>query len=269
MTRRRSVLIRLIPASVAAVVLGLGAHALAGRAATGVPLLPDLEQEPPGNLVVSQVGTPRHRVYWLGFRSAVRNVGDGPLRISGHRFDRGTARMVADQLIERRGGPEEVVRGVGHLRYVVSPDHRHWHYLHFERYDLRRPGGRVALVRDHKTGFCLGDRYAVPDRVLPDAAPAPRFTSDCGLGEPALLGVDEGISVGYGDAYAADLEGQYLTLSGLPDGRYDLVHRVNVDRRIRELDHGNDAASTRIDLRWRQGVPHVTVLRTCRDRITC
>jgi Lysyl oxidase len=269
MTRRRGVLIRLLPATAAAVALGLGAHALAGHAATGVPLLPDLEQEPPGNLVVSRVGSARHHVYWLGFRSAVRNVGRGPLRISGHRFDRGTVRMVADQLIESQGAPEQVVRAVGHLRYVVAPDHRHWHLLHFERYELRRPGSRRALVRDHKTGFCLGDRYAVPDRVLPARAPAPRFTSDCGLGEPALLGVDEGISVGYGDAYAADLEGQYLTLTGLPDGRYDLLHRVNVDRRIRELDYGNDAASTLIDLRWRDGVPHVTVLRTCPDRAAC
>ena len=35
-----------------------------------------------------------------------------------------------------------------------------------------RPGGGPC-VRDRKTGFCLGDRYAVTDRALPARAPAP------------------------------------------------------------------------------------------------
>ena len=57
--------------------------------------------------------------------------------------------------------------GVGKVRYVVSPDHRHWHLLGFDHYALRRPGSRAPVVRDRKTGFCLGDRYAVPGLRLP------------------------------------------------------------------------------------------------------
>ncbi len=108
---------------------------------TGVPLLPDLDQETPADLVVSLAGERRNPKYVLGFRSAVRNIGDGPLIISGHRHDRGIDTMVADQAITMRGGPEQVARGVGRLRYVISPDHRHWHLLGFERYELRTPGG--------------------------------------------------------------------------------------------------------------------------------
>ena len=124
------------------------------------------------------------------------------------------------------------MRGVGRLRYTRSPDHEHWHLLHFDRYELRRPGGDRALVRDRKTGFCLGDRYGVDDPALAAKPPEAVYRSRCGLERPGLWGVREGISVGYGDDYDANLEGQYLRLSGLRAGRYLLVHRANADRRL-------------------------------------
>jgi hypothetical protein len=258
-------LVRLLPALLATVALALGAHALSSQAAVGPPLFPDLDQEAPSKLVVTRADDG----YVLGFRSAVRNVGDGPLIVSGHRHDRGIDTMVADQEIVHSGGPNAVVRRVGRLRYVVSPDHRHWHLLGFERYELRRPGAKAPLVRDRKTGFCLGDRYAVTDRRLPARAPVRRYTSRCGLGEPRRLGISEGISVGFGDDYSANLEGQYLPLTGVPAGRYELVHRVNADRRLRESDYGNDAASLLLSLRWRSGVPRIAVLASCPDSADC
>ena len=97
---------------------------------------------------------------------------------------------------------------MGRLRYVVSRDHRHWHLLAFDRYELRRARDRAALVRDSKTGFCLGDRSAMLGRRLPAAPPRPAYTSRCGLGAPGLLATREGISVGYGNDYPAHLEGQ-------------------------------------------------------------
>ena len=97
----------------------------------------------------------------------------------------------------------------------------------------------------------------------------PVYTSRCGLGEPQLLGVQEGISVGYGDDYKANLEGQYLRLTGLPAGRYVLVHQVNADRRLHELDYANDAASLLLELRWRHGQPMVRILRQCPNTDRC
>ena len=262
-------LIRLLPALIASLALAAAAaaHGVSSPSA-GPPLLPDLDQEAPSRLMINMAGTASKPVYQLGFRSAVRNVGDGALVISGSRPDGSVDTMVADQAIVRRGSPQQLVRGVGRLRYVVSPDHRHWHMLGFEHYELRRPDGRV-LVRDRKTGFCLGDRYEVTDRALPAKAPKKRYTSRCGLGAPGLRGISEGISVGYGDSYSPVLEGQVLRLTGLPDGRYLLVHRVNVDRRIRESSYTNNAASTLLDLRWNDGVPRVTILATCADSARC
>jgi Lysyl oxidase len=243
----------------------LAAVVWSDASAGGAQRLPDLDQETPSALTITR----RASAYVLGFDSAVRNVGDGPLIVDAHRPAPGTDTMTADQLIDRVGGPHDVVPGVGRLRYVVSPDHRHWHLLGFDRYRLRRAGVHEAAVRDRKSGFCLGDRYRITDRRLRSAPDEPRYTSRCGLAAPGLLGIQEGISVGYGDDYPANLEGQYLRLSGLPGGRYVLVHRVNGARLLSELSHRNNAASLLLQLRWRAGAPVVRILRRCPDSGRC
>src|SRR3954451_14217040 len=237
-------------------------------------LLPDLDQETPRGLQVQVVESRRGLRYLLGFRSAVRNIGDGPLIVAGSRPDRRRPGMQADQLIKTVDGGKTRIRRVGRLEYVVSPDHRHWHFQQFDRYKLRsyelRPVGSThTIVRDHKTGFCLGDRYRLPKVELPAEPAEPVYVGYCGASRPGLLHVREGISVGYGDDYAAFLEGQSLPLTRLPSGRYVLTHRVNARRELHELSYANNAASVLIALRWRQGKPHVRLLSRCPDSAKC
>jgi len=262
----RSALVRLAPAALAIAAMVPAAIAASGSQPHGARLLPDLDQEAPTGLII----TTSERGWNLGFRSAARNVGDGPLVITGHRPSHVQTTMTADQTIELTSGPREVVHGAGRLRYVRSPDHQHWHLLHFERYELRRVGAKRPAVRDRKTGFCLGDRYAVPDPpALPARAREKVYRSACGLERPGLLGVKEGISVGWGDDYAANLEGQYLPLSHLRRGRYLLVHRVNSDHRLLESSYANNAASALLRLRWRRRVPEIKILAVCADSDRC
>jgi hypothetical protein len=133
------------------------------------------------------------------------------------------------------------------------------------RYELRRaPGGR--LVRpDRKTGFCLGDRYDTRESVRIDGEPEePLWTEECGRGEPRLLEIAEGISPGYGDDYVPRLEGQYVEITGLPAGRYVLVHRANPGRTLEESDYGNNAASVLLELSRPAGeIPTIRVLARC------
>jgi hypothetical protein len=263
---------RLVP-TIGAIALCAAALAAAPGDTSGVmpdsARLPDLDQELPRDLVVTSTGPGTAREHRLGFASAVRNIGDGPLIVSGRRRWGAMPTMTADQLIESAGEPMAVVEGVGRLRYVRSRDHEHWHLLNFERYELRRAGGTAARVTDRKTGFCLGDRYRIRGRALPAEPPAPRYTSRCGLGATGRLRLVEGISVGYGDDYRANLEGQSLPLTGLAAGRYVLVHRVNVRRRLRETDYGNNAASLLLRLQWRAGAPRIRVLRRCPGTERC
>jgi lysyl oxidase len=262
------VLVRLIPALLAIGVMVPAALAIdKGPPPPGDALLPDLDQETPSGLILTRT---RAEGWRLGFRSAVRNVGDGPLIIDGRRPGPGVKRMDASQTLVHAHGPRTMIPRAGHLRYVRSPDHQHWHLLGFDRYELRRPGGG-AVVRDRKSGFCLGDRYEVTTRALPAKAPEKVYRSRCGLSRPELFGIREGISVGYGDDYDANLEGQYLPLRKLRSGRYVLVHEVNADRKLHETSYANNSAS--LLLRYRRGhrgdVPSIRILAVCPDTAAC
>ena len=186
-------LVRLISPAAAIVAMVPATIAVSGVSPEGARLLPDLDQEPPSGLILAR-GAHRWR---LGFNSAVRNIGAGPLIIDGHRQSHTERTMDAEQMIRRTAGRREVVKSVGRLRYTRSPDHEHWHLLGFDHYELRRPSGARALVRDRKSGFCLGDRYLVTDPVLPARPRESVYRSRCGLERPGLMGVREGISVGY------------------------------------------------------------------------
>jgi hypothetical protein len=146
------------------------------------------------------------------------------------------------------------------MRYDVAPSHSHWHFHPFERYELWKPGGKRALARDHKQGFCFGDRHP-----LEDARPAHFRAGDCGLFKPRLFAVREGTSVGYVDIYPAEYHGQWIDITGIRAGRYVLVHRVNPEFALRERSYVNNEASVLIQLRG----DDVRVLKRCPGSANC
>ncbi len=234
-------------------------------------LLPDLDPVAPSGLTVEAARSGPKRRWRLGFGSATENHGAGPLVVEAGRSSRSEPTMTADQVIETRAGGRIVRRGVSRLAFVRSPDHRHWHYLRFMRYELRTARGYRLVAPDRKTGFCLGDRYDARD--TPPAQPAePAFTGHCNR-DPNALKVSEGISVGYGDDYAAQLEGQYVDITALEAGRYVLVHRANAGGALRERTQANNASSLLVSLRWkgrgRSATPIVRRVATCPGSERC
>ena len=195
----------------------VAAWSLAANQGEADDLLPNLAQAVPDELSGRTGGTLEEPTFFLGFKSAAANLGDGPLVVLGSRRGIGQDEMTLRQRIERTDGSQRTVPLRATLRYVRSSDHSHWHVLGFMRYELRNADG-VRLVRDRKTGFCLGDRYRV-EQSLPGRAPSARYSDRCGKGAPRLLRIREGISVGWGDDYSPHLEGQELDLTELPGGR--------------------------------------------------
>lgn len=224
-----------------------------------VQRLPDLDQLAPYDVSLrSEEG----RTYVV-FASAISNVGEGPLVIEGRRASL-AAPMTVRQVIRLSDGSTREVRVRAELRYVRSPDHEHWHLLRFDRYELRRASDGSLVAPDRKTGFCLGDRKRL-DPAPPRTPRVPAFRTRCGLGRTSLYTIREGISVGYVDDYKPQLEGQEFEVTGLPPGRYLLVHRANADRALRESDYGNNAASALLEL----GPDSVRVLRSCPETARC
>jgi len=176
--------------------------------------------------------------------------------------------MTAVQRVRLSDGGARTYTKVGRWRYNHSVDHSHWHLLRYQRYELRTRAGKI-VVRDRKSGFCLGDRYgAAPGRVLNRIRRAV-FVGFCNRHEPESLTVDGGTSVGFSDRYHSHLDGQNLDITNVPAGDYTLVHKTNTQLLIREQRYSNNAASVAIRLTRRNRRPHVRVLRVCPDSDRC
>ncbi len=241
--------------------------------ASAAELLPDIDPQAPEGL---RVGAGEDGGFLLSFDAKFDNVGAGPLKIEGHRQG-SSGPMAADQVVYRSDGSERRNPGVGELRFAESEDHRHWHFFRFMRYELVRPADRAVVAPDRKTGFCLGDRYDTdPDVRLPreprkpGAFDVPPSGDWCGRDDPGRLRLTMGLSVGYGDNYQALLDGQSIDVTGVPEGDYHLVHRVNAE--VREGDYSNNASSVLLELRRPNGSdepPAIGVLASCADTARC
>jgi hypothetical protein len=288
---------------------------VSGPAAPAPVLLPDLRQAPVGCrggyggdpntctdwdvCMVADAASPsgpcvtsgRIGAVRLRFTSSQDNIGDGPLLLYGHRDSRANGRMAVRQAFQS-GANQTVPQSFADAQratatytyYEPAPTHEHWHLMGFERFQLRTPKGDT-LVADRKNGFCLGDRYATHDEVGhpsgTDAVALARYlrTNMCGHHDPRALDVTMGISVGRGDHYTYDVDFQWLDLTTVPSGVYDVVNTANEDRTLLEKDYTNNSSSIAISVRWPGGAtaapavitapPEVRLLRSCPGRARC
>jgi len=230
----------------------------------------------------------------LRFTTSQDNVGDGPLLLYGHRDGTGNSRMAVRQAFQS-SVDESIPRTFGgaqretatYTYYEPAPAHQHWHLMGFEHFQLRTPAGGT-LVTDRKNGFCLGDRYEVHDAAnLPgrpsrgDAAALTKYLRQnmCGHHQTSAQDVTMGISVGMGDDYRYQVDFQWLDLTTVPSGVYDVVNTVNQDRTLLERNYTNNSSSIAISVQWPGGArgapavitapPEVRLLRSCPGRDRC
>ena len=236
------------------------------------------------------------RAVRLRFTTAEDNVGAGPLLMYGRRSGASGDRMEVRQGFQAaRGAPipatfDEAERATTtSMYYEPAKAHRHWHLMNFARMQLRTPGGET-VVADRKNGFCLGDRYRTADAgSLPGAAHVPgspearlaeRLEQNrCGYRDPAATEMFEGISVGSGDDYRYEVDFQWLDLTDVASGTYDVVNTVNSDRTLVESSYDNNSSSISISVQWPGGAasrpsviteaPAVTLLRSCPGQERC
>jgi len=93
--------------------------------------------------------------------------------------------------------------------YQFSPCHGHYHLTGFSVYELRTLNGDL-VVEGHKQGFCFEDS----------------FKYDGGKTSGYYCKY-QGITSGWGDSYYKQLSGQWIDITGVPEGDY--VVRVTIN----------------------------------------
>ncbi len=112
--------------------------------------------------------------------------------------------------------------------YEYSPCHDHHHFNEYAEFGLLTADGEVA-VPGRKQAFCLLDseRYLTED---PTVRSTPRYTCEF-----------QGISRGWYDTYRSGLDCQWLDVTDIEPGEYQLSVRINPEGILEEKTLDNNA----------------------------
>ena len=207
-------------------------------AGTGHDLLPDLVSIPTktlrmatGEYLVNPVENPALSCYpeesadtdknggittrCLRFDQIVANLGAGPLELRFNPTDDAQSPPMVQRIYRSDGSSRDRFAGTGEFH----PIHAHWHFTGFGYARLLDTGAHV-VVEGRKRGFCLIDvEFAMWAQHGNDA----RTTSFPGCQVPDASGtIVEGIGRGWADNYNWFLADQYLDVTGVADGVYEL-----------------------------------------------
>jgi hypothetical protein len=140
----------------------------------------------------------------------------------------GTHRLLRFSTESRNIGGADLVLGdpMGNPNFEFQECHGHYHFKGFASYVLRAGDGSLA-AEGRKVSFCLED----VSRWDP-AAPA-RNRYDCEM---------QGIRVGWSDIYDSGLPGQWIDITDVPDGDYNLEITINPDLLLEEADYSNNTS---------------------------
>ena len=132
---------------------------------------------------------------------------------------------------------DTITPNVGNADFIVgNPDdnpenfefgacHGHFHFISFANYRLLAEDGTVAAT-GHKQSFALIDLA----QFLPDAGP----------GQYPLPDGTQGISMGWADIYDSVLDCQWIDITDVAPGDYQLEIEINFDQLIVESDYTNN-----------------------------
>jgi hypothetical protein len=193
--------------------------------------LPDLQTLPPYNLRL--ILNPDAGRMWIRFSNSILNNGPGVLELAGQR-DQPSGDILVHQNIYY-GEDQFVKNPIGQFEYVDA--HNHWHYDSFSLYQVWRVGAEgqplEVVASSGKVSYCVRDSDPIeeldPSRTAPSGAPDRPGYLSCGSSL-------QGLSPGWVDTYLVNTPGQYVDISGLPEGDYLLVSTVDPENLLIETN---------------------------------
>jgi hypothetical protein len=221
--------------------LGLGSVAQGGDA--GTVHYPDLVTQTPAGVKIVSVKATGKKL--LKFSNGVSNIGDGRFELRPQH--NGGITVAYQRLFTHDADGDWALHSevpVGVFEY--HPDHNHWHFGGFARYELRdvAPGGgigRHVVASSDKVSWCMVDTLAA-NLGLEHATPT-RWYVSCGDS------VMQGISVGWTDIYGSNLPDQNIDITHVQTGTYWLVSTTDPDDWVAETNETNNSAAVLVTIR--------------------
>ncbi len=135
--------------------------------------------------------------------------------------------------------------GVASGPFEWSACHMHHHFTSYANYELFAADGSLA-ASGHKQAFCLEDYEVYPcgGTGEPACVPEPSTAAyNCGY---------QGIQMGYQDEYwgtgGSPLPCQWIDVTDVAPGNYDLHISINTQHIIAESDYGNDDVTVSVTI---------------------
>jgi len=213
----------------------VGALSLAGTAAAQTAMPPNLIPLGAFGMTLSTDTGGRSE---LRFSTTSWNSGTGPLELVAGEVVTGEGKIRVYQAVYQTSGPP-ILHFAGAFEY--HPAHNHMHFNDYALYSLQpvnAPGG--SLRTGAKTTFCIMDTTPV-NLGLP-GAPRGSFYSVCGRDL-------QGMSVGWGDTYGSQLEGQSIDFTGDADGIYQLKIEVDPKKLLIESNENDNVSCVLLSIK--------------------
>jgi hypothetical protein len=189
------------------------------------------------NWSIDTLTMPGHTL--LRLTAANANIGTGVMQLVGGAPNGDGTQQVFQRIFNSDGTFTDRLAG----NFVYHPTHHHFHFENFCEYDLlARPDDNSVgslVAGGSKTSFCLED-VDVYNKSLPGAPQSPVYV-DCS-------DVLQGVSVGWADVYTSQLDGQWVDITGVPDGKYWLQIVDDPQNRLVESNENNNTTRIAIDL---------------------
>jgi uncharacterized repeat protein (TIGR01451 family) len=201
--------------------------------------LPDLVILPQTDIRIENSGGRR----LLRFTTVIANNGVGGFQVRGRRGSTAEPEMTTSQRIFNSSGGFRDVATTAKM-FWAGDGHNHWHVRDLQRTILLRMSDGIEVGAIAKSGYCFYDNYRYR-LTLPGAPQNPVYT---GCGVQSALGVNMGLSVGWGDEYSYFLAYQWVDITGLVDGQYRLITIADATNWFAETNEINNSTSKDIQI---------------------
>ena len=171
----------------------------------------------------------------LRFAAVNTNVGLGPLELRAGGIN-GTGQEVNQRVYRSDGSFYDRLAGT----MTYHPQHNHFHFNNFALYTLTSVANSTGSGQtSEKTSFCVEDTTQI-DLSLP-GAPRSGVYVTC---NPDV----QGLSVGWGDRYGPNLDGQSIDITGDPEGDYDLKIETDPSNQLVETNESDNVSCLRLHI---------------------